>query len=216
MKKLLSTFALVMIAATFVNAQGSDHNKGEFFVGFSHGQVDGSTFIFPRTSNQIGESGPHKFNGFNASGVYNISRYIGLKGDVSGTYHGGDFLYPLGPNTAITGNVRNSLYNFLGGVQFKDNAATRRVKPFGHVMVGAGLADIRVKDATCTPPAGCGGVILPASNQETGLAGVIGGGFDLKLNDRFDLRLVQIDYNPVNLESGMLHNARIGIGIVIK
>ncbi|MFN2501607.1 MAG: hypothetical protein ABR530_06310 [Pyrinomonadaceae bacterium] len=41
-------------------------------------------------------------------------------------------------------------------------------------------------------------------------------GVDIKLNDRFDLRAFQLDYNPVNLETDMIHNLRLGVGIVIK
>jgi hypothetical protein len=136
MKKLLM-LVVVVLAATMCSFAQSGYNKSEVFVGFSHEEVDGSTFIFPETSNSIRNTGAQKFNGFNAAAVYNFSRYIGVKADVSGVYHGGDFNYRLDPATAITGTVHNSLYNVLGGVQFKDNASTSLLKPFAHVLVWA-------------------------------------------------------------------------------
>lgn len=215
MKKLIFSIGLTMIAAICICAQG-DYKKSEFFVGFSHEEVDGSTAVFPQTSNDFGNTGAMKFNGFEVAGVYNFSRHIGIKGDVSGVFHGGDFAITLNPTTAITGSVNNSLYNVLGGIQFKDNASTKRLKPFAHVLVGFGQARVRVNNVACSPAANCGNVFLPFSTTETNLAGAVGAGLDLRLNDRFDLRLIQADYNPVRLNSGTLQNARFSIGIVFK
>jgi hypothetical protein len=209
MKKIIPIFSFIL--ATNLMAAGQDYKKGEFFAGFSHGQVDDSTGRF-MADRDIRETGAAKFNGANFAAVYNVSRYVGIKADVSATYNGGDFSIPNGAST-VSGTSRNSLYNFLGGVQFKDNSSDRRVKPFGHLLVGGAHARTEV-DATCTPVCTTP-FILPGGN-ETGFAGAFGGGVDVKLNDRFDLRVVQLDYNPVNLDSGMLHNMRIGVGIVIK
>jgi hypothetical protein len=122
---------------------------------------------------------------------------------------------PVNLNTRITGDTQNSLYNLLGGVQFKDNSTDRRIKPFAHLLAGAGFARTRA-NVTCTPSANCGSLIVAESEDETGFAGAFGGGVDVRLNDRFDFRVGQIDYNPIKLDSGTLHNIRIGIGIVIK
>ncbi|MFN0278446.1 MAG: outer membrane beta-barrel protein [Pyrinomonadaceae bacterium] len=216
MKKYIFAFSLLIISSVLASAQNSDdYKKGKFFIGYSHGLVDGSTYRFVDTQQGFGDTGPSKFHGFNAAGVYNVSRYVGLKADFSGTYNGGNINISVNPTTSITGRADNSLYNVLGGVQFKDNSSDRRLKPFAHFLAGVGLARTKV-EAACAPTANCTGVIPPASSNETGFSGAFGAGFDLKLNDRFDLRLVQMDYNPVNLDSGMLHNVRIGVGIVIK
>lgn len=50
--------------------------------------------------------------------------------------------------------------------------------------------------------------------KDTGLAGAFGGGMDLRLSNRFDIRLIQIDYNPMKLFNGTQHNLRVGIGLV--
>jgi hypothetical protein len=115
----------------------------------------------------------------------------------------------------VTGEGRNSLFNVLGGVQFKDNSRDRLLKPFGYLMAGLGHAKTRVS-STCTPAPNCANVFVTPSSTETGFAGAFGGGLDIRLSDRIDIRAIQMDYNPVNLDTGMLHNVRVGIGIVIK
>jgi opacity protein-like surface antigen len=210
MKKYLFTAIAAAVFSTAAFAQ--DYKKTEFFAGYSHGQVDESNSRFFTTGNF--DIGPGKFHGFNVAGVYNFSRYIGVKGDVSGTYDRGDFRIGGATPSAVTGTTRNSLYNVLGGVQFKDNSADRRVKPFGHVMVGAGFARSKVT-LSCSGSSCPGGLIVPEESQ-TGLASVFGGGVDIKISDRIDLRAVQLDYNPIRYSNSIDHNVRIGVGIVLK
>lgn len=215
MKRFILSLALMVTASTFAFAQ-TDYNKGEFFVGYSHGQVDSgvdsgdSVKSFFR--DRIG------FNGFETSGVYNVSRYIGIKGDVSGTYKSTVFTFPVttGASTqTVTVDTKNSLYNFLGGVQIKDNANEGRFKPFAHALVGAGHGRTRVNSLTCTTTANINCTDIGSVN-DTGLAGAFGGGLDVRINDRVDFRAFQVDYNPIKFENTTDHNVRFSIGIVIK
>lgn len=69
--------------------------------------------------------------------------------------------------------------------------------------------------------------------DDAGFAAAFGGGLDVRLNDRIDIRVIQIDYNPMRFDFSdfgaigvpgtptplgdpkrTLHNFRIGIGIV--
>ena len=158
------------------------------------------------------------FNGFNASGVYNISRYFGIKGDVSGTYKGNTFsdtiTDPSGTST-VSFKSNRSLYNFLGGVQVKDNSNEGVFKPFGHVLVGAAHARSKFKDYSCTPTTGvCPAVIAPDETfSDTGFAAAVGGGIDLRVSNRFQIRAIQVDWNPVRID-GTQNNLRLGAGIV--
>jgi hypothetical protein len=187
-----------------------EYAKKELFIGFSHGNVDGSTGLFVHPDRNIGDTGGRKFNGFNAAGVYNFARNIGVKIDVSGTYQSGNFTR----STVISGRTRNSLYNVLAGIQFKDNSHDRRIKPFGHVLAGGAFARTDV-DATCTGT--CPPSLIPTSGSDSGFAMVFGGGFDIKLNERFDVRAFQLDYNPIAFDdSRKLQNLRVSVGIVIK
>ncbi len=53
------------------------------------------------------------------------------------------------------------------------------------------------------------------TDTDTGFAGVIGGGLDIRASKRFDIRVIQIDYNPTHVFDNTQHNFRIGAGIVI-
>ena len=219
MKKLFLSGLMTLVCASFGLAQTttSDYKKSEFFVGYSNGQVD--TGIETEEGNPFEEFAREResFHGFNASGVFNVNRYLGIKGDVSGTYNNKEFNFtvPTGPTTSSTVrfDTNNSLYNFLGGVQVKDNATEARFKPFGYALVGAGHGRTKVKNVTCPTGVDCSDI---ETSSETGLAGAFGGGIDIKINDRVDFRAIKVDYNPIKFDSGTQHNVRFGIGFVFK
>jgi hypothetical protein len=111
-------------------------------------------------------------------------------------------------------SVESSLFNFLGGVQLKDNANEGTFKPFAQALIGVARAQNKA-----TFSGGCVAIFpSPCPNfteTDTGLAGAIGGGLDIRLNDRVDIRAIQVDYNPTRVFDGTQHNFRIGAGIVI-
>lgn len=215
MKKLISAFCLTIISSVFAFAQTTDeYKKAEFFVGYSNNQVDTGADSGDSVRDFFNDRS--SFNGFNVSGVANVTRYVGIKGDVSGTYRNDRFSVPVttGTTTQNVGfKLNSSLYNFLGGVQVKDNASSARLKPFGYALVGAGHGRVKVKDVTCPTGIDCSDF---TSDSETGLAGAFGGGLDIKINDRVDFRAIKVDYNPIKFDSGTQHNVRFGIGFVFK
>jgi hypothetical protein len=216
-RKAIIAFSLAAVSAASVLAQssGDDYKKGEFYVGYSNGQVD--TGVDSGNSALDFFRDRENFNGVNVSGVYNVSRFIGIKGDVSGTYNKDRFsgTFPS-PNGGITigGENTNSLYNFVGGVQIKDNSNEGRIKPFGHVMAGLGHFRTKVGDYTCSGT-DCPTFLPPSETfTENGFSAVIGGGIDFRLNNRVQIRAIQVDYNPVRVEGTTLNNIRLGAGIV--
>ena len=132
----------------------------------------------------------------------NVSRYMGLKFDFSGHFMKRTVPFPTFP---IPTENKLRLYNFLGGVQVKDNASERTVKPFAHALVGA--ANRRLSSNI--------GDIARTSGSNTGFAGAFGGGLDLRVSPRVDFRAVQLDYNPTKLIINTQHSLRIGVGIVL-
>ena len=138
------------------------------------------------------------FHGVNLSATGNVSRYVGIKGDYA--FHRKSFDISDGLDTA---NVDADLHTLVGGVQFKDNSKETKVKPFAHLMAGLAHARFDVDD-------------FDFSESETGFAGVIGGGIDIRVNERVDFRAVQFDYAPTRLGDQTQHNFRIGIGIVFR
>ncbi len=216
MKKFILALSLTLSTSLFVSAQATavdDYKKGEVYVGYSNGQVDTGIDTGDSVADVFRER--VSFNGVNVSGVYNLTRYFGIKGDVSATYNSTTFSDNFnGANVSV--KSKNSLYNFLGGVQIKDNSNEGVFKPFGHVLVGAGHARAKVSDFTCSPAISCpvNPIIDEDSFSETGFAGAIGGGLDFRINNRVQIRAIQIDYNPIRANGETQNNIRIGAGIV--
>ena len=214
-KKAIIALSIAAVSAASAVAQAQpvdDYKKVEFFAGYSNGQVD--TGVDSGNSAVDFFRDRENFNGVNVSGVYNVSRYFGIKGDVSATYNNNSFNEEVaGARVSFKNN--NSLYNFLGGVQVKDNSKEGVFKPFGHVLVGAAHARSKFKDYTCTPTTGvCPTVIVPDETfSDTGFAAAVGGGLDLRVSNRFQIRAIQVDWNPVRID-GTQNNLRLGAGIV--
>lgn len=206
MKNLLTAACVVFLFVTTGFAQKSDdHKKAEVFIGYSNGQVEGdfdtSEFLTDRAS----------FNGFNVSVVGNVSKYFGLKADVSGTYKNQSVNFNV-PGGALRFDADRSVYNFLGGIQIKNNSSDKVFKPFVHALVGAGRVRINVSNASC--PTGLDCSFISGKESETGWAGAFGGGIDLRVNRRVQVRVIQADYNPIRLGGATMNNFRFGAGIV--
>ena len=203
MCKFMKAFCLTIALSVGVFAQtnSDEYKKNEYFVGYSNQQVDRGDF--------------NTHHGFEGSYVRNVSRYFGIKGDISGAYRKDSFndsiiFFPGGTTTNFRSENTNSLYNFLGGVQIKDNASKARLKPFGHAL--AGVAYNRSKYKTSI-----NGVASPDFiNNQVGFAAALGGGLDVRINDRFDIRAIQVDYNPVRNFGFFSNNFRLGFGVVFK
>ena len=217
-KKAIIALSIAAVSAASAVAQAQpvdDYKKVEFFAGYSNGQVD--TGVDSGNSALDFFRDRENFNGVNVAGVYNVSRYVGIKGDVSATFNSNDFsgTFPS-PNGGVTisGENKNSLYNIVGGVQIKDNSNEGRFKPFAHAMAGLGHFRAKVGDFACTGT-DCP-TFLPTDEafSENGFSGVIGGGIDFRVNNRVQVRAIQVDWNPVRVEGGTLNNLRIGAGIV--
>lgn len=201
----------IILAYASIAAAQSDYKKFEFFGGYSHNRIDtGIGDADPDLSDVVDER--EGFNGFNASITGNVTRYVGLKFDVSG--HFKSRTIPFGPiSNGI--DINSRLYNFMGGVQIKDNSSETTFKPFVHGLFGAahGRNRFDISNDVCVAiaPAPCPGDF---TQKETGWAAAFGGGLDIRANDRIDIRVIQVDYNPTGLFDSTQHNFRIGVGVV--
>lgn len=199
MSRLIVSLCFLIAFFSFGAAQTADeYKKAEFFVGYSYGRGAGDAL-----------------HGVNGSGVYNFSRYFGIKADVSATFSGRRVGFNGGPTPPITVNFRlnRSVYNILGGIQVKDNADKGRFKPFAHLLVGVGHDRSRTSDFQCSPIASCP-PFVGGTGSNTGFAAAVGGGLDLRLNKRVQFRLIQLDYNPMTNGFGTSNRLRLGTGIV--
>lgn len=202
---------LVIIASASIAVAQNDYKKWEIFGGYSHNRVDtGIGDNDPDLGDIIDER--EGFHGFNASVTRNISRYFGLKFDVSGHYK--SRTVPIATVTNAV-DINSSFYNFLGGVQIKDNATEATFKPFAHALIGAahGRNRVNFRNDFCIAivPSPCP---VDFTDSDTGLAGALGGGIDIRATNRLDIRVIQVDYNPMHFNEQTLHNFRIGVGLV--
>jgi opacity protein-like surface antigen len=218
-------FLGLILAVSAQIAYAQDYHGGEIYVGYSHNRVDTG---FPRVDfddpdfddfddfDDLEDFFDQKtgFHGFEVSATGNFSRYLGAKFDVTGHYHSDELFFTLEP-----GNVDQSVYNILGGIQIKDNSDDGgRFRPFGHVLAGVGIArtDFDVPDLLVATPFQDFEDFQNFDDDfdETGFAAAFGGGVDIRLSDRVDLRAIQVDYNPTYFFNSTQHNVRIGIGLV--
>ncbi len=197
MKKFILMAIFIACSAPFSFAQttsSDDYHKVEGYGGYSYNSLD---------TGDVREG----FNGFETSVTGNFHRYVGAQFDYS--FHRDSFdLTTFG----TTLSNKNDLHTVLGGVQIKDNSKETKVKPFANLLVG--VANFRSKIdfvGGTAPPA----AFVGTENSDTGFAAAIGGGLDLRVNERFDIRAIKVDYNPTRFGNGTLHNVRVGVGIVI-
>jgi opacity protein-like surface antigen len=216
MNRITLAICLVVIASLTAIAQdaGDDHKAGEIFIGYSNGQVDtGLGDLDDELGLDIGDR--ESFHGFNVSGVVNVNRYFGIKGDVSGVYSNRGFAFtvpaPGGGTGSVSFETKSSLYNFLGGVQVKDNSKSGTFKPFAHALVGAAHTRVKLSGLGCSVGIDCS---VFQGGSETNFAGAFGGGIDIRLNNRVQVRVIQVDYNPIWFDGGRQNNVRFGFGIV--
>jgi hypothetical protein len=138
--------------------------------------------------------------GFSLQGAYNISRYWGFKGEFS--YFQKHFV-------PVSVDPTSRLTEIMGGIKLQDNSNSTRFRPFAQALIGVAHASN-----------------LPHVLQEnpktvrlisgTGPALSLGGGLDIRLTKQIELRVIQIDYNPVWAKSQTFHNAKIEIGLNIR
>ena len=242
MQKLLLSTLFLSLCASMGLAQSSAHyNKVEFYGGYSRAElpsniktviIDGSP-VAPCTSagaNTLGKNFQNffckrrGFNGFDTSITYNFTRYFGVKGNVTGHYKSDRFVDTFGAVTD-TINSKERLYNFLGGVQVKDNGEAGRFKPFAHALFG--LARQPVTQVQTSAQSASDN--FTTKDNATSFAMKLGGGIDVRVNRKVDIRLVEFDYNPIftrdfnttgapfsiSQKAKTAHNFTIGGGIVI-
>jgi opacity protein-like surface antigen len=189
MKRGFTFVALVMLLAPTALAQHDDYKKWEFFGGYSALGFDtlaGDTDI--AAVNDV-LSGRNTLRGFELSITRNFHRYWGVKGDYSLGLREDNFSRPL-----ASGTVDTTVQNFLGGIQIKDNETEARVKPFAHALFG--VANQKVDVDSPNLPALFG--ITDFHVNETSFAMAFGGGLDIRLNHKIDVRAAQIDWNIIN------------------
>jgi len=189
MKRLVTLATLIFVLTTTALAQ-DDYKKYEFFGGYSALFVDnlaGDTGS-PAVDDVLGDR--QTLRGFNLAVNYNFHKYVGAKFDYSLHLREDEFNRPLG-----NGTIDTTLQNFLGGIQIKNNSEDGPTfKPFGHALFGVAVQKLDVDSPQL--PALFG--ISDFHTNETSFAMAFGGGLDIKLNNKLDVRVFQVDWNIIN------------------
>src|SRR5215208_2574742 len=229
-KRILTVFGLLLISTSAALAQSNDYKRWEFFGGYSALSFDnlGGDTDNAAVNDLLSEK--NTLRGFELAVTRNFHKYVGAKFDYSLHLREDNFTRPAG-----SGTVDTTLQNFLGGIQIKNNSEDGPTfKPFGHALFGIAVQKVDVDSPQL--PAVFG--VSDFHTNETSFSMAFGGGLDIKLNNRFDLRIVQIDWNIINRgdqQTGIVlvptpnqivgspfviqgmrqDNLRLGIGIVI-
>lgn len=230
MKRLVTLAMLGLAFTTTAWAQSDDYTKWEFFGGYSAMHFDNLAGDTSNASLNDVFGDRQTLRGFNLELTRNFHKYVGAKFDYSLHLREDNFSRPAG-----SGTIDSTVQNFLGGLQLKNNMEDGpRFKPFGHALFGVAVQKVDVDSPQL--PALFG--ISDFHVNETSFAMAFGGGIDIKLNHRFDVRAIQIDWNIINRgdqQTGIVltptpfqtvgspfvipgtrqDNLRIGVGIVI-
>lgn len=217
MRKLIVMGLLVLFCASLSVAQTVSGGGGpEVFVGYSNLQAEG--LPEPNESGSVGRSlfgqrtGLH---GINTEITGYFTPRFGLTGDFSYNQRNRNFTdINTGGGNIGTGSLKTRVLEFMGGptVRFPN---TTRATPFLHALFG--VANTRFEAETRTVLTS-GTVTNNFNTSSTDFAMALGGGLDVRVNERVGIRAVQLDYNPVFLrdrsvnvlsQAGVIQPARI-------
>ena len=134
------------------------------------------------------------FHGWNASVTGNVNKWFGVTADFSG-YHGVD----SGPNF----EERQSVHTYMVGP--KISLRRKRLTAFAYALFGGSRISSRATEF---------GQQFSAS--DTGSSIALGGGLDVKVNDRIAIRAFQIDYLRANLFNEVNNRGRLSFGVVLR
>ena len=182
------------VGGTFVYAK-EEANSGEQFV--SEG---GQTFnLFPCTPDGKDALGANfqqvfcarqGYKGFSGTAAFNFRRRFGVMADFTGLFKTIKAVDDFGAHID-TNTVRNRTWEVLGGLQIKNNSTTHRFKPSFHAL--AGFARQTSHDVqTSTGPFN-----FALTDNVTSFAMKIGATADVRMGRHYDLRVFEINYNPI-------------------
>ena len=206
MRKSILSIVLVFLCVPIAAAQ-TERNT-EFFGGYSVMRTDyEARQPDPPTPVIVAFPGEQTLHGVNVSVTHYLKGGFGITGDFS--WNSGKDRNDIVPALEIDTKIQ--VYNFLGGAQYKFNRSGK-FSPFAHVLAGAAHTRVTL-DVTGIPS---------STGSATDFAMAMGGGLDIRVNERFAVRAIQADYNPIFMGDGnqlgfkSANNFRLSFGIVFR
>ena len=198
--RIAAAVAILTFTLSYVHAQ-SDINRWEGFAGYSYMNLNRG-FDPDEFDDNLSDFPTNRVNahGFNGSITYNFTRWIGAKFDVTLHSHGEDFtasVFPVQPlpgatpPPAVTVKTSQNVYQYMGGIQIKDNERGRmRLKPWAHILGGFAQQKFILDETAPTN-------VRLFKVDSTDFAMKIGGGIDYGVHKNIDIRFIQVDWNPI-------------------
>jgi opacity protein-like surface antigen len=197
---------VVVVASIFAPslALAQDYPRAEIFGGYSYLHIDtqgiSSNSLINECNILAGGTCPLTFgvhpgfNGWTASGQYNLSRWLGVEANVSGTYGNivtAKIAIPL-PIPPLNLSIPDQhIYDFLFGPVISRRAHSYTV--FAHGLIGGehvGSGNFALAPVPIAVP--------PPSFSETDFAFALSGGLDIRITRHFSVRAGQFDYQFVS------------------
>ena len=193
--------ALIVVALMLFGftAWSQDHPKVEVSIDYSYVHYAAIDFTFHDTS--IGRT--YNLNGGGGAVVWNLSRYLGLKGEFQG--YGSQtrniFLPPGNPYFPAGGaaDVSGNLFTYMFGPQFGKRYGIFR--PYVQGLVGGAHSNVygnAYKFLTFTQVGGS-----PSNNA---FAADVGAGLDIAVSPRFSIRPIEISYLYTDFSNKLSNN----------
>ena len=185
MRVMARVLLLLLVCEGVLHAQVP---KANIFLGYSYLNADLNT------------SARSNLNGWDGSVEGKILPFIGIVGDFSGHYGtvSRGFVCPSIANVGCPSTVNAKFHTALFGPRV--SASFGGVRPFAHLLVGAGI----------TSESGGG-----ASTSDTSLATAVGGGADFRIAPIIGWRL-QADYIHAHFLGESTGHMRLSTGIVLR
>lgn len=184
--KRFALLCALVVCFAGVASAQDDMSKVDLFAGYSFAHASDNGFGL-------------NFNGGSASGAYNLTPMLGLVADFGG-YHTNSY------------NSDANVYTFLFGprVNFHEGKFT----PFVQGLIGGGHL---------SAPNICSGArvhreggLFGCSASDTNFAMTLGGGVDWNANQRFAIRLVQVEYLMTRFFGQTQNGVRLSTGVVVR
>ncbi len=200
----------VMLFGTAMIAAAQDVPAVEIFGGYSLFHFDDQGLGAALAADAPGSGVNQNVHGFEFSGQFNVNKWLGIVGDVSGHYGTlADIAATPLPTPAF--GVSGNVYNFLFGPQL--NYRMEKATVFAHALFGGNRLGINAIGDPIDTPA--------VSDTAFGMA--IGGGLDYNIGKKFAIRVGQFDYilsnhtfSQYGLNVGHQNNLRFSTGVVFK
>jgi len=207
MIRLFLLLLVGILAAPIVLGQDNDPKRYEFYGGYAYQRASNNADSFDRNGQaSIGGASvdliqrAQNYHGFTGEFNQNITKHIGLVTSLSGTYGKSPYV------SAITGRTLGasaSRYDLMFGPRYNFRLGT--FNPFAEALFGFEHMRVTFSEA-----------VANARDADTAFAMAFGGGLDVRLNDRFDVRAIQADYVPTFFNGKSQANYRVGAGVKVK